>query len=425
MITVATSIWPMLTTKIRPPKTRNWLTWSTSLVTRETSAPRRSVFCVSSGRSWTWRKALTRSVASPRSEVVKSRLVMVYDARLVIASTTAQPMPEPHDVVEARAVGTVEPAVEGLLDGDRHDHLPAGGHDREEQREPEALAELGRDPHAAADGLDGADVLAGVHPGAGGGVAGRGGGAHWAPPALLGRGGPPALVVGRLLVGVDEAGVVGAAAQELAVGAAVGDPALVEVHHLVGEADGGLAVGDDDQGRVGGPLAQGGEDARLDLGVHRGRGVVEDQQARAPHQGAGQRDALALAAGERRAPLPQLGVQAVAERGDEAVGLRVAQRGPHHVVGDVGAEGDVAADGVVEEERRLRDQGHGPGELAARQVAQVDPVDADRLPRRGRRDGSAGWSGCSCRTRSGRPARPCGPAGRRRSRRRGGGSSGS
>ena len=66
----------MLTTKIRPPKTRNWLTWSTSLVTRETSAPRRSVFCVSSGRSWTWRNALVRSVARPRSEVVKSRLVM-------------------------------------------------------------------------------------------------------------------------------------------------------------------------------------------------------------------------------------------------------------------------------------------------------------------------------------------------------------
>ncbi len=93
MITVATSIWPMLTTKIRPPNTRNWLTWSTSLVTRETRAPRRSVFCVSSGRSCTWRKALMRSVASPRSEVAKSLLVMAYDARLVMASTTAQPMP--------------------------------------------------------------------------------------------------------------------------------------------------------------------------------------------------------------------------------------------------------------------------------------------------------------------------------------------
>ena len=44
------------------------VTWSTSLVTRETSAPRRSVFWVSSGRSCTCRNALIRSVARPRSD---------------------------------------------------------------------------------------------------------------------------------------------------------------------------------------------------------------------------------------------------------------------------------------------------------------------------------------------------------------------
>ena len=94
MMTVATSIWPTLTTKIRPPKTRNWLTWSTSLVTRETSAPRRSVFWVSSGRSWTWRNALIRSVARPRSEAVNSRLVMAYDAQLVTTiATRGEPAP--------------------------------------------------------------------------------------------------------------------------------------------------------------------------------------------------------------------------------------------------------------------------------------------------------------------------------------------
>ena len=83
----------MLTTKIRPPKTRNWLTWSTSVVTRETSAPRRSVFWVSSGRSWTWRNALVRSVARPCSEVVKSRVVMAYDAQLVRPIATAASTP--------------------------------------------------------------------------------------------------------------------------------------------------------------------------------------------------------------------------------------------------------------------------------------------------------------------------------------------
>ena len=77
----------------------------------------------------------------------------------------------PRDEVEARAAGGVEPAVEGLLDGDRDDDLAARGDDRQQQREPEALAELGRVLHAEADGRDRADVLAGVHLGAGGGEA--------------------------------------------------------------------------------------------------------------------------------------------------------------------------------------------------------------------------------------------------------------
>ena len=63
----------MLTTEMMPPKIRNCETWSTSLVTRETRAPRRSVFWVSSGRSCTCRNALIRSVASPRSALVNSR----------------------------------------------------------------------------------------------------------------------------------------------------------------------------------------------------------------------------------------------------------------------------------------------------------------------------------------------------------------
>ena len=72
-----------------PPKTRNCETWSTSLVTRETRAPRCSVFWVSSGRSCTCRNALIRSVASPRSEAVNSRAVMKYDEIPVATIATA------------------------------------------------------------------------------------------------------------------------------------------------------------------------------------------------------------------------------------------------------------------------------------------------------------------------------------------------
>ena len=181
-----------------------------------------------------------------------------------------------------------------------------------------------------------------------------------------------------VLVGVDQPGVRRAAGQQLGVGAAVDDPAALEVHHLVGQRDRGLAVGDHDQRRVGAPcVAERGEDARLDLGVDRRGGVVEDQQPRPADQRAGQRDPLPLAAGERGAALAQLGVEPVGERGDEAVGLGGAQRRPHLLVGHVRAEGDVAADVVVEEERRLRHQRRDPGQLAAVEVAQVDAVEQD------------------------------------------------
>ncbi|CNG49533.1 Uncharacterised protein [Mycobacterium tuberculosis] len=54
---------------ISPPDCMNWLIWSTSPVTRDTSAPRRSPLWVSIDRSWTCRNAFTRSPARPPSDV--------------------------------------------------------------------------------------------------------------------------------------------------------------------------------------------------------------------------------------------------------------------------------------------------------------------------------------------------------------------
>ena len=185
-----------------------------------------------------------------------------------------------------------------------------------------------------------------------------------------------------LLVGVDQVGVRRAAHQQLGVRPAVDDPAVGEVDDLVGQPDGGLAVGDDDQGGVGavGGAAQRAQDPGLDLRVDRRGGVVEDQQPRPADQRPGQGDPLPLAARERGAALPQLGVERVGQGGDEAVALGGAQGCPDVLVGDVGAEGYVVADGVVEEERGLADHGHRAGQLAVRQVAQVGAVDLDRSP---------------------------------------------
>ncbi len=83
MTTVASSICPMLTRKMNPPNCRNCDTVSTSDVTRLTSAPRRSVLWVSTGRSCTCRNALIRIVARPLSELIASRTVVRYDATAV------------------------------------------------------------------------------------------------------------------------------------------------------------------------------------------------------------------------------------------------------------------------------------------------------------------------------------------------------
>ena len=73
MTTVATTSWPTLTRPSTPPHCMNTDSWSTSLVTRETSEPRRSPCWCSTDRSCTCRKARTRRPASAVSVVRKSR----------------------------------------------------------------------------------------------------------------------------------------------------------------------------------------------------------------------------------------------------------------------------------------------------------------------------------------------------------------
>ena len=71
---------------------------------------------------------------------------------------------------------------------------------------------------------------------------------------------------------------------------------------------------------------QAGLDRRLGGRVDRGGGVVEDQDPRVGEQGAGDRDPLALAAGEGQAALADPGLVAVGQLADEAVGLGPPRR---------------------------------------------------------------------------------------------------
>src|SRR5690625_7288241 len=81
------------------------------------------------------------------------------------------------------------------------------------------------------------------------------------------------------------------------------------------------------------PISQPGQDRLLHHRVHRGGRVVEDEQTGTAHQGACDRDPLALPPGQGRPPLPHHRVDALGQGGDEPAGLGDVPRLPDLVDG--------------------------------------------------------------------------------------------
>ena len=77
-------------------------------------------------------------------------------------------------------------------------------------------------------------------------------------------------------------------------------------------------------------------DHRLVLGIDRGQRLVEDQDRRVAQQRAGDRQALALAAGQPGAALADHGLVAVRQRLDEVVRVGGARGGLELGLGRVG-----------------------------------------------------------------------------------------
>jgi hypothetical protein len=79
-------------------------------------------------------------------------------------------------------------------------------------------------------------------------------------------------------------------------------------------------VGDDDGGPARAQPLEGVGDAGLAGRVQVAGGLVQDQQGRVGDPGPGEGDQLALPGGQQGAPLPDLGVEAVGQAGDDLVG---------------------------------------------------------------------------------------------------------
>ena len=103
------------------------------------------------------------------------------------------------------------------------------------------------------------------------------------------------------------------------VGAVLDHPARIEHEDPVGNFGRGQPVGDGDHGASGGKFAQCPGDTHLGGRVHRGGGLVQNQQVgignRRPHQG----DQLTLADREGRSPLSHLRVESLSQLSQPAV----------------------------------------------------------------------------------------------------------
>src|SRR5947207_5209664 len=89
MTAVVTRVWPTQMSSTTPFHCRNPLIWSTSPVTRETRAPRRSVCWCSIDRLWTCRNTRVRTAASAVSLTRNSRYIMRYPAPTATSRTAA------------------------------------------------------------------------------------------------------------------------------------------------------------------------------------------------------------------------------------------------------------------------------------------------------------------------------------------------
>ena len=119
-------------------------------------------------------------------------------------------------------------------------------------------------------------------------------------------------------------------------------------------------------------------DVSLGVAVERRGRFVEQQDRRAFENGAGDGDALLLAAGQFQAALADLGFIALRRTTDETVDLRLTRGFLDFGVARVpAAVADVVADGVVEQHRVLRHHADRGAQRVLRDIADILAVDQD------------------------------------------------
>src|SRR5208282_5566316 len=151
-----------------------------------------------------------------------------------------------------------------------------------------------------------------------------------------------------------EVPVAAARRQQFLVPAAFDDAPALDYENLVGAADGGEPVRDDERGAPAHQVAEALLDERLRLRVQAGGRFVQQEDARVRQDGAGDGDALPLASGKFYSALSHDRVVALRKRFRELVHARDAAGRKDGFFRRVGArESHIFADGAVEQKRVL------------------------------------------------------------------------
>ena len=224
-------------------------------------------------------------------------------------------------------------------------------------------------------------------------------------------------VVGQLAA--EQPPVLVAPADQLGVGTQVDDPAVDDHRDPIRQGQGRPAVGDQDGGPVLGDPVQRRVDRRLGGRVDGAGRIVQHEHPRVGEQGPGQREPLALSAGQGQPAFADHRAVAVGQRLDELRRLGRLGGGPDVLVGGVrAAVGDVGGDAVGEQERLLEHHPDRGAQVGHGQVAHVDPTHLDGAVPAGRRTAAAAATRSTCRTRTRRPGPRSSPAGDLAGRRR-------
>jgi len=164
--------------------------------------------------------------------------------------------------------------------------------------------------------------------------------------------------------------------KQLRVRTAFHDHARIEDDDAVGLLHCGQAVRDDEGGAIAHQLRQRRLDVALSLGVERRSRFIEDQDRCILQQRARDGDALALPAGEQHTAIPHQGVESTRLAACELQHVCCLGRPLDGRLRHLTAEGDVIANGVIEQHHVLADNGDLFAQVRKLVLTHITAVDA-------------------------------------------------